>query len=157
MPQRPFHVLDWELSEDMFPKDAYASPINPSSEGAGEIERGGQVIYWNKNYGVAMYGIARYPTINGAFREYEYLAKEENEKKNNFGLEFAQGQVYRSRTAENYLIVCANQERESCNMIARYQEYVVRFYSVIDDNMTYSDYENVLVYIDEQISNRLYP
>jgi hypothetical protein len=143
----------------LFPKDAYASPINPTSEGDGEIERGSQVIYWNNDHGFAMYGILRYPTINNAIRNYAIIAKEENEKKKNFGLDLTQDQVYSSKTSDNFLIVCINQEREgiTCNTIARYQEYVVRFYSVIDDNMTYSDYENILTYIDEQISSRLYP
>ena len=156
-PERDFRVLDWELPSDLFPKDARLSSLAPSSEGAEEVERGSQVIFWNKSNGEALYSIKRYSTINDAIRNYEHLAKEENAKKNNFGLDFAQGQIYRSKTADNFLIVCVNQERESCNMIARYQEYTIRFYSDIDDNMTYSDYENVLDYIDEQISGRLYP
>ncbi len=63
VPQRPFHILDWELSEDMFPKDAYASSLTPSSEGAGEIERGSQVIYWNEDSSFAEYDIKRYPLL----------------------------------------------------------------------------------------------
>jgi hypothetical protein len=157
VPNRPFHVLDWELPVDMFPKDAYSSSIVPPSEGAGEIERGSQIIYWNKDQGIAMYGIERYPTIKRAIHEYEHLANEENKKKSDFGVELPQGQVYRSKTADNLSIVCVNRETETCNMIARYQEYVIRFFSVVDDNMTYSDFEKVSFYIDEQISSRLYP
>lgn len=158
VPERDFHILDWDVPIRFFPKDAYKSPIAPSSEGNNEIERGSQIIFWNKDNGVAMYGIGRYPTINNAIRQYEHLAKEEDKKESEFEwkIPFSR-QPYKSNTADAFMITCINQQRISCNMIARYQEYIIRFYSVIDEEMTYSDFENIVVYLDEQISSRLYP
>jgi len=63
---RNFRILDWELPVFLFPEDANLSHISPSSEGAGEIERGSQSIHWNSGNGIARYEIKRYPTIKKA-------------------------------------------------------------------------------------------
>lgn len=155
-PERDFRVLDWELPSDLFPKGARLSPLAPSSEGAGEVERGSQIIYWN-NYGRALYSIQRYPTIDDAIRQFEYHYKEGDEQKINLGWDLLYDLTYQSATVDDQLIVCIHEEEKSCDMISRYQEYVIRFYSIIDDDMTYSGFEKVLFYLDDQISIRLYP
>lgn len=158
VPERGFHVLDWDVPIEFFPKDAYKSPIAPSSEGDNEIERGSQIIFWDKDNGVAMYGIGRYPTVNNAILQYEHLAKVDNKKESGFEWKIPlDEQPYKSNTADAFMITCINQERISCNIIARYQEYTIRFYSIIDEKMTYLDFENIVVYLDKQISSRLYP
>lgn len=155
-PKRDFRVLDWELPSDLFPKGARLSPLAPSSEGAREVERGSQIIYWN-NYGRAIYSIKRYPTIDDAIHQFEYHYQEGDKQITEYGWDVPYDLTYRSATVDDQLIVCIHEEEKSCNMISRYQEYVIRFYSVIDNDMTYSDFEKALFYLDNQISIRLYP
>ena len=41
-------------------------------------------------------------------------------------------------------------------MAARYQEYVVNFRSVIDQDMTHDMFNQVIIFIDEQMAHYLY-
>jgi hypothetical protein len=83
-PKRDFRVLDWELLRDLFPKGARISPLAPSSEGAREVERGSQIMYWNNN-GRAIYSVKRYPPLMMQYINLNIIIKKEINKKLNMG------------------------------------------------------------------------
>jgi len=157
VPERDFHVLDWEVPTYLFPNDATSSQITPSSEGAGEIERGSQSVFWSNDEGLARYEISRYATLRAAIRAYEFqveqlvndVTKAPWTQPNEIG-------PFNS-LADEMLIGCGIWSVQRCGMVARYQEYVIFFSTVIDEKMTYTNIEKAMIYIDEKISDRLYP
>ena len=157
-PKRDFHVLELELPSSIFPDGVRISPIHPSSEGAGEIERGSQSIFWNSGNGSAGYDINRYPTIKKAIKVYEldYSHMADSETKNVWVRPTEL--TYSSSTADQFFVACGDWLGiNHCGMLARYREYEIFFRAIMDDQMAYSDFEKIIVYIDEQISSRLYP
>lgn len=157
-PDRDFHVLEMELPSSIFPDGAQISPIQPSSEGAGEIERGSQSIFWGSGNGFAVYAINRYPTTKKANQVYElvhgHMADTETENLWARPTELTS----LSSTADQLFVACSDWSGiNQCGMLARYQEYEISFRAIMDDQMTYSDFEKIIVYIDEQISSHLYP
>ena len=157
-PERDFHVLELELPSSIFPDGVQISPIEPSSEGSGEIERGSQSIFWNSGNGLASYDINRYPTVNKAIRIYEFdQSHMVDSETGNLWVQPAE-LTYSSSKADQFFVACGNWSGiDRCGMLVRYQEYEIFFRAVMDNQMTYSDFEKIIVYIDEQISSRLYP
>lgn len=157
VPERDFHVLDLELPVFLFPDKTYLSPISPSSEGGGEIERGSQSIFWDDGDRVAIYSIYRYPTIKRAIRAFkfyiDYMVDSETKKPWIHPNEV----IFSSPTADEMIIACGNWSERRCGMLARYQEYVIFFNATMDEKMTYTEFEKIATYLDEQISSRLYP
>lgn len=63
-----------------------------------------------------------------------------------------------STTADEQYITCGRYfDFNRCEAVIRYQEYIIFFTSDITDEMTFARYEEILFYLDEQISTRLYP
>lgn len=157
-PERTFHVLDWELPASLFPYGSVVNHIYVPSEGIGAAEDGSQVIYWNQGKGIAGYQIQRFIRIEKATYQFdknkEYLSDWDTGEKwlPSDKLDFS------SKTADAFYVACGLRSSIlRCAMVARYQEYAIYFDAVIDNDMTYSEFEEILFYIDEQISNRLYP
>ena len=157
VPERDFHVLDWELPANLFPSDANLTPISPSSEGAGEKERGSQNIYWDKGNGLAIYKISRYSTRRAAVQAYEFKMEQLIDDVSQLPWTRPSEIAFSSVTADDMVIGCGYWSVWRCGMVARYQEYVIFFNTVIDEKMTYAEFEKVAFYLDEQISIRLYP
>lgn len=65
--------------------------------------------------------------------------------------------AFSSATANEIFIACGDWSGRRCGMLARYEEHVVFFNATMDDKMTYSMFEEIAIYLDDQISNRLYP
>lgn len=64
--------------------------------------------------------------------------------------------TFSSRTANAVYVACRYWGIKECGMVARYQEYVVSFDATMDDEMTYPKFEKILVFIDEQISMKIF-
>lgn len=155
-PERSFHVRDWELPASLFPQGALIEHISASSEGLGEKERGSQSILWP--YGGAGYSIKRFASNRQAISNYEFQINQMADY--DTGMPWAEpAQIsFHSITADDVHIACGNGlQGTECGFTGRYQEYVIYYSSSIDDRMAYKDFEKVLMYIDEQISLRLYP
>jgi hypothetical protein len=157
MPNRSFHVLDWELPAYLFPKDANLSSIQIPSEAGGEIEIGSQDIHWNKGNGIAGYDINRYATINKAVQEYGSEVKQMVDDGTRRLWIHPNEVTFVSITADEMIITCGNWSGRRCGMVARYQEYVISFDATMDEEMGYAEFEKIVIYLDKQISNRLYP
>jgi hypothetical protein len=155
-PDRDFHVRDWEIPDHFFPKYAKVSHMYIPSEGSGEIEWGSQAVFWDNGDGIAGYDIYRYPTNGKASTQYERILNRmvDRETKHPWDSDIFD---FTSSSADEIFIACGTWTEKRCGMLARYQEYVIFFNAIMDEKMTHSDFEEILIYLDEQISIRLYP
>ncbi len=158
-PDRDFHVRDWEIPDYFFPKDAKVSHMYIPSEGSGEIERGSQAAFWDHGAGIAGYDIYRYPTERKAINEYDRVHRGMVEVDDRTKIPWSYPEVFTftSSSADEIFIGCGTWTEKRCGMLARYQEYVIYFHASIDEKMSYGDFEEIMIYLDEQISSRLYP
>lgn len=155
-PERNFHVRDWELPPRFFPDGAIVEHIGASSEGIGEIERGSQSMRWP--YGGARYSIKRFPSNQRAISNYEFQVKYMADHETNVPWIVPTDLTFVSDTADELHIACGNGlQRLTCGFTGLYQEYVIYFSSSIGEDMTFKEFEEILRYIDEEISSRLYP
>lgn len=156
VPERDFHVHELGLPESLFPDDALVEPISASSEGNGEIERGSQTIFLS--YGGAGYSIKRYPSIRKAISEYEFEVNHMTDFGTQSPWTTPKNITFNSATADSIYIACGQGvQGQECGFTGRYKEYVIYFSASIGERITFEDFEKILVYIDRQISNRLYP
>jgi hypothetical protein len=154
-PKRNFHVLDWELPPNLFPAEAMIDRISPPSDGYGLIESGEQTIYIGHN--PAVYTIERFPRVKNAIDQYARDKKHMRDPKTNMEWKPPNTLTFSSATADEFYIACGDFFQYRCEMVARYQEYIVFFGAMINDEMPYAQFENIVAYIDKQISSRLYP
>lgn len=155
VPERDFHVLDWELPASLFPEEAFINHISPPSEGHGEIEGGLEDIDMGNS--VALYRIYRFPSTRKALFDFNRLKKAMFEPETGVAWEPPENQTFSSKTADDLYIACGYwSKRYRCKMIARYQEYVIFLNADIDEKKTYAEFEKIVAYLDEQISSRLY-
>lgn len=156
-PERDFHVLDWEIPVAFFSSDAKVSEMMVSSEGTGESERGSQNIFWDNGNGIAIYQIYRYPTESKAISQYDRIHKGMVDDGTKFPWSYPEAFNFTSSNADEIFIACGTWAEKRCGMLARYQEYVIFFNATMDEKMTYSEFEKIMIYLDEQITVRLYP
>ena len=67
--------------------------------------------------------------------------------------------IYQSSIADEFAGGCGRSENFNgyrCNFAARYQEYVVNFHSIIDQEMSIEAFNEVIIFIDEQMKQYLY-
>jgi hypothetical protein len=157
VPERSFGVLEWKIPANMVPEGALVSPMMVSSEGAGEIERGSQNIFGDGGNDSVIYNIYRYPSIRKAIVEYASYAKRMvDDETRNVWIQ-PKELIYSSSTADEMQIACGDWMERRCGMRARYQEYVIFFTASMGKEMTYTEFEKIVIYLDQQISSRLYP
>ena len=149
--------MDWKIPNHMFPLEEMVSDMYIHSEGAGEIERGSQTAYWNRGNSLAGYDIYRYPTIKRARMEYERRLGQLVDDETNRPWVQSKEFTFSSATADEMFMACGDWLGRRCGFLARYQEYVIFFDAVMDEEMTYDDFKKIVLYLDEQISSRLYP
>ncbi|HRJ75882.1 MAG TPA: hypothetical protein PLX90_07790, partial [Anaerolineales bacterium] len=156
-PQRNFHVRDWKIPVNFFPEEVKVTEMMIPSEGSGEIERGSQNAFWDNGNGASLYSIDRYATIKRASEKYENRLDDMVDDVTNKVWVTPSEITFSSLTADEAFIACGTWIKYGCGMLARYQEYVIFFNTIIDEEMTYSDFEKIAIYLDEQITSRLYP
>jgi hypothetical protein len=153
-PPRSFDVMDLGLPPTLFPANSQYNPIQHNRDDNMEIlNSGAQTIYWENGSGLGIYLVDRYATSENAKKEYDRT-------KNWF---FRNGDtkiqwdkyvlLYKSSRADEFYSACGILEADDyrCGMVARYQEFLVFFNTTITDEMTYTDFQNIMVYIDEQM------
>lgn len=155
-PERDFYVLDWEIPVDLFPKGATIDHISPPTDGHGEIGGGSQHIHMG--YDGATYSIYRFPSTRKAIVDFNRIKKGMFDPETGILWQPPDKSTFSSSTADDLYIACGYwSKRYRCEMTARYQEYVIFFNADINDKMTFTQFEKILFYLDEQISSRLYP
>ena len=104
------------------------------------------------------YRIKRYPSIRKAISEYEFEVNHMADFGTQSPWTIPKNINFNSTTADGTYIACGQGvQGKECGFTGRYQEYVIYYSSSIDERTTFEDFEKVLVYIDNQISNQLYP
>jgi len=157
VPERNFTVLDWEIPLYLFPDGSFTEHITaPTDNSLGEVEAGFQTIRMYS--GVAIYDIYRFSSVKNAITQFE-RDKESMISSETGNLWLVPDNItFSSETADDIYIACGYwSNRYRCKMIAYYQEYFIFFNTDINDQMTFERFENIVAYLDEQISSRLYP
>ncbi len=159
-PERSFRISELELPSTLFPNGAIVNRIYPLSDEFGTLEDGGQSIYWDNGNGNAGYTIYRYPTVKRAAKNFDFhkqlLVNSDTQEEWKSPVD----STFSSTTADIVYVGCGSWSEKSgknCEMVARYQEYVVAFGASIDTKMTFVQFEKILFYLDAQMSKLLYP
>ena len=159
-PHRDFHVLDLEIPISLFPPGTVTDHMTvPTDNMLGEIEGGFQTFYYigDPRYGGAIYDIFRFPRQKEAISRFEHDKNDMVDSETGEQWKVPNDLTFSSATADELYIACGYWSQiYRCKMIARYQEYYLYFNADIDEEMTFTNFEKVAIYIDEQISNRLY-
>jgi hypothetical protein len=121
------------------------------------VEDGSQSIYWDDGNGSAGNTIYRYPTANKAMRGFDLQKHLLVNAETKEAWQTPTNLTFASTTADTVYIACGYWTHKNCAMVARYQEYVIFFDTSMDQKMTYTDFEKIAIYIDQQMSNHLYP
>lgn len=151
-PPRSFTVFDLGLPIDFFPEDALVNEIHPSSESFGALESGNMTVYWQGGKGLAVHNIWHFSTEARASDFFEALRTQGGSFPEHNALNF------RSQIADDYTIGCGNSQFGGyrCNLYARYEEFTLSFNAVIDNEMAIEKFEQIVMYIDEQMGLHLY-
>lgn len=156
-PERAFHVSDWEIPLSLFPEGSTTDHLNiPTDNDFGEIEGVFQDIYLGLDR-IAYYDIYRFPRIKEAILEFEDNKKGMVDRDTGEIWKEPDNLLFSSTTADNSYVACGYwNQLYRCKMTAQYQEYIILFNADINEQMTFEHFEKVILYLDEQISKRLY-
>jgi len=156
-PQRPFRVLDLDLPANLFPREAVVNSLYSLSAGEGTTENGAKPVYWNQGSGRAIYEVLRFPSLGQASKAFPLQMKSFADTGSKEPWQRPSVLTFVSPKADDFFVGCGNWSEYRCGMIARYAEYIVQFNATIDSEMTYGSFEEIVAFIDNQISTRLYP
>lgn len=149
--ERSFNALDLGLPSELFPSKAIVSPIHRPSTSEGAFESGFMSFRWHGGNGRSTYTVWRFRKEGEASRNFvrESRGGIYTENKEFF---------YQSSIADEFAIGCGRLQNFGyrCNMAARYQEYAINLNSVIDQEMSIEMFNEVIIFIDEQMKQRLY-
>lgn len=151
MPDRAFSVFDLSLPNHLLPDNAVVNPMVIPSDPSG-VESGNISFFWQETEG--LYGgvldVDKYGTEMGAKKAFEsglYWRSRGSYK--------AHTEItYESPFADEFLIGCGSSMFDNgyeCSLTARYQEYVVDFNSSIDRQLSESQFEQIVINIDQQM------
>jgi len=150
-PAREVSIFELSLPPYLFPKGSIINDLHQASESFGAKAAGDMTIYWNSGEGLATYNIRQFATANDATRFQERLE--------NLGRSYDDTTIisFQSQFADKLDIGCGYSEFGGyrCNMTAQYNEFVIYFNSVIDDEMSIKQFEEALKYIDTLVGDRL--
>lgn len=157
-PQRDFSVLDWEIPDYLFPEDSQVGNVSLPTDGDPYIEDGSQSVWIGNSGNGAIYVIDRFPTVKRAIADLKRTKERMYDPSSGEKWHPPDDINFHSATADEQYIACGLFfDTNRCETVIRYQEYIIFFNSDITDEMTYVRYEEILYYLDEQISSRLYP
>lgn len=159
-PTRSFGVEELELPATLFPPDAHVRHVSTHENHTPEIyQKGFQSFWWGESGHISNghYTIYKYPSSKNPTR---YFADREQAIKDmeNLGrLPFKpEGINYVSPLADHFYIDCYNDYQYYCTATGQYQEFVLSLYMELDDKMTAQDFQQIVIYMDKQISKFLY-
>jgi hypothetical protein len=155
-PKRSWSLEDFDIPTTFFPQDATFGSFRRLHDSF--IENKSKTIYWDDGSGLATYTIFRFPTTEQALSAFEDEIQRFRNPDSNEMWTTPPNSTFTSSVANSVYIACgdwANLYR--CGVGARYEEHVIVYKSVIDSEMTYQDFEKIVIYLDKQISSRLNP
>ncbi|MCC6605139.1 MAG: hypothetical protein IT327_18170 [Anaerolineae bacterium] len=159
-PARSFDVLDLELPSHLFPDKAIYNSIHlDDDDNPKTLRSSGQTIYWDGRKGLAIYIVDRYATSKNALQNFERTKVSFFSNWNNSILWYKPEELtYVSPLADNFFWGCGYITRSDyrCGMVAQYQEFLLFFNATISEKMSYADFQGIVTFIDENISDHLY-
>jgi hypothetical protein len=152
-PDRNFSVLDLGIPSGFFPEGSQVGQMDYPSELDGAVENGHMDVFWQQGKGAAHYTIWRFGTERQAITFFKRVARMEQE----FGLTPCSDFTNLSLTTSEHLLTCGWHKFGGyrADLNARYDEYVVAFNATIDDEMSLEQFEQVVVFIDNQMKQNL--
>jgi hypothetical protein len=153
-PERDFVADDLRLPDYLFPETAVVGSPSTIRDNL-VINDMRQGVTWGKGESTRyfVFIVRGYPTIHRAaetfIRDKNQLSREPWRPSEELQIE--------SRYADESVSACGNWAGYRCEHVARYQEFVLTVHSMIDDEMTYDKFEDIVEYVDGQIASRLYP
>ncbi|MBK6647028.1 MAG: hypothetical protein IPG44_15005 [Anaerolineales bacterium] len=153
-PERGFIAADLELPDYLFPEGAVVDEPSRIRDNL-VINDMWQGVTWGTGESTRYFAfiVRGYPTIRRAeetfIRDQNQLSREPWRPSNELQFE--------SSFSDESISACGNWAGYRCEYTARYQEFVLTVHSMIDDEMTYDRFEDIVEYVDGQIASRLYP
>lgn len=148
--KRNFAVTDLGIPGHFFPTNAIGGRWITEGESFGAVEYGSMNFFWRKGRGAAIYIVQRFATEEQAHESFSGL-------RNNGVLPTSSDVTFRSTTADAHLVGCGYSPfgGERCELLARYEEFVIVLNVTIDRLMTVQDFEEIVIFVDDQISTKL--
>lgn len=153
VPDRNFSVLNLGIPSIYFPENAVVGEIDYSSELDGATEKGHQQIFWRRGNGLANYLIWRFGTEWQAQSFIESL----NQMDQEYGLTTCSDLRDVEVKADEYSLTCGRDKFGGyrADLNAKYEEYVITLNVVIDDEMSLEQFQQLVVFIDNQMQLKL--
>jgi hypothetical protein len=151
-PTRTFDALDLGLPSTLFPANAQYYPIAYDRNAPSDtIGNGVQTIYWRNGKGI--YLVFQYPTTESAHKNHVWTRDYFFENGNTQIQWNEHVLTYKSSYADDFYSACGIlvDKDYRCGVVAQYQEFSVFFNTTITEEMTYDDFERIMVFIDQQM------
>lgn len=154
-PERTFSVFDLSLPNHLLPGNVVINPMVTPSEPSG-VESGYISFFWQEsgNSYSGILDVDRYGTETRAKKIFESSLYWRSR-----GSYEAHPEItYESPIADEFLIGCGSSMFDKgydCSLLARYQEFVVVFNSSIGKQMSESQFEQIVINIDQQMTSFL--
>ncbi len=149
--ERSFNAIDIELPSDLFPNKAIVNPIYRSSTSEGAFESGSMTVYWQEGNGLATYKVWRFRKEKEASNAFIAEAGESIYTEN-------KAFFHQSSVADEFAVGCGRLSSFDyrCNMATKYKEYAINLHSTIDEDMTMEMFNEVVIFIDQEMERRLF-
>lgn len=146
------------IDESIVPEAWY---LNMSGEPAARFGVEFEAVFFNSSYGGGIYAVYREWSTRKAKDSYDDFVKSYFSSNDELPEWTAPSELtYQSLVADQVQFGCSTEvgtDREYCQFAAQYDVYIVWFYSVMSEVMTYADFEAVLQEIDRRMTECLSP
>jgi hypothetical protein len=146
----PFSIMELEIPKELFPENSIMNEMAPLSEDEGAMDDGMQSIFWNGGNGISVLQAFQFPTIDAANEKYQFYLSQMEDSKTKKPWTTTSNITFVSDRATEMKTLCGNYSQYRCGYVAQYQKYLVFLNSTIDDNMSYSDFTQIIEYIDKK-------
>lgn len=120
------------------------------------VEHGYQDIEWQGGAGRAIYLVYRVPTTGMATDAFSQYKQTLRDPETDIPWQEPTSLSFHSSKAREFYVACGQWAVvRKCSLVARYEEYIVYFTATMGSDMTLQHFEQIVSYIDKQISDRL--
>ena len=153
-PPRDFSVFDLSLPSYLFPSDAIVDVLQPDTETFGARDAGNMTVYWSSGRGLAIYNVRQFSSSVRAEKFYSTLRSLDDPYYHP-----TTDVSFNSQLADSFALGCGFSEFGGyrCDMTAQYEEFVISFNSIIDDEMSFGQFEEIANFIDARIRSEMEP
>jgi hypothetical protein len=160
-PPRSFELSELNIPADYFPENADIGQLHQLSEYYGAIMAEVAESFWKTGDGRANLLAFQYANFRGASREYDFFLKRFFVENTPAPLKAHPSVTFESEIAEEYFVACGEVEyfgRTSfqCDLVAQYQEFFISFGSDIDSEMSFQEFEKIVIFLDQRMKEVLF-